>query len=275
MSAIASAFTHSRAEGRAALIPYFMAGYPSEDAFCRLVASSFDVGADIVEVGIPFSDPVADGPAIQRAGQSSLERNITIDRVISMLTSLKLKGNQPVVLMSYLNPILQFGVKRFLASAHTAGVRGLIVPDLVVEEGKSIEADCQSASIDLIYLVAPTSPPERQKLIMKRSRGFVYAVSVLGVTGVRSALPDNLLTRLREVKQMSRLPVAVGFGISSPQAAARAAQVADGIVVGSALIERMNTEQNEHNQVQSVLDLLGQFRSATTLKSTTTDIARK
>ena len=274
MSSIADAFARCTADSRAALIPYFMAGYPSEATFCRLVKSSFDNGADIVEVGIPFSDPVADGPAIQVAGQIALEAGMTIGRVFRLLASLGLTSSQPVAIMSYLNPILQFGLDRFMAEAAKVGVRGLIIPDLVFEEGETVESACRAAGIDLVYLVAPTSPPNRVQAITQRSRGFVYAVSVLGVTGVRSAFPENLLSRLGDLKKVSPVPVVVGFGIGTPEAAARAAGVADGVVVGSALIEQIKSHSLEEDQVWSVTDLLCQIRDAIKVKSTATDITR-
>jgi tryptophan synthase alpha chain len=244
-----------------------MAGYPSERAFCRLIESSFDAGADIIEVGIPFSDPVADGPAIQRAGQIALERGMTVGRVFDLLRSLKLRRGQPLVLMSYLNPILQYGLKRFVSEAAQVGVRGLIVPDLVFEEGKKTEIVCRAAKIDLVYLLAPTSSVERQNIILKRSRGFVYAVSALGVTGVRSVLPEQIYERLSALKSTSRIPIAVGFGISSPEMAARAAQSADGIIIGSTLIAQMNPQLSETEQIDRVTAVIRQCYQATFAKS--------
>ena len=263
MTAITKAFMQSRASGYRALIPYFMAGYPSEGAFCRVVAESFAAGADIIEVGIPFSDPVADGPAIQRAGQTALEQGMTIDRALGLLSSLRLQRHQPIVVMSYLNPLLQYGINRFVASAFDAGVRGLIVPDMVVEESIHVKRACKNAGIDLIHLLAPTSSAKRQEAILKKSSGFVYVVSVLGVTGARASLPETLFDRVAAIKAQSRLPVAIGFGISSPAAAARASEVADGVIVGSALVERLNPQISEDDQVHSVIDLIKQLRQAT------------
>jgi tryptophan synthase alpha chain len=263
MSVITSAFTHSRASGYRALIPYFMAGYPTESAFCRVIAESFAAGADIIEVGIPFSDPVADGPAIQRAGQTALEQGVTIDRALGLLSSLRLQRHQPIVVMSYLNPLLQYGLGRFVASAVGAGVRGLIVPDMVVEESKDVGSACKVGGIDLIHLLAPTSSAKRQEAILRKSSGFVYVVSVLGVTGARTSLPETLYDRVAAIKAQSRLPVAIGFGVSSPAAAARASQVADGVIVGSALVERLNPQVSENDQVQSVIELIKQLRQAT------------
>lgn len=263
MSVITSAFTHSRHNGYRALIPYFMAGYPSESAFCRVVVESFAAGADIIEIGIPFSDPVADGPAIQRAGQTALEQGVTIDRVLGLLSSLRLQRHQPIVVMSYLNPLLRYGFSRFVTAAVDAGVRGLIVPDLVVEESREIGSACKSVGIDLIHLLAPTSSAKRQEAILRKSSGFVYVVSVLGVTGARTSLPESLFDRVSALKDQSRLPVAIGFGISSPAAAARASQVADGVIVGSALVERLNPQVSENDQIQSVIDMIKQLRQAT------------
>lgn len=267
MSAISQRFAECRRKGRSALIPYFMAGYPTESVFCRLIKSSFDAGADIIEVGIPFSDPVADGPAIQHAGQIALEQGMTVERVFSLLRSLNLHRGQPLVLMSYLNPILQYGLERFTVEAAKVGVVGLIVPDIVFEEGKQIELVCRNAKIDLIYLLAPTSSLERQTTILKRSRGFVYAVSTLGVTGARAELPEKIYSRIASIRSTSRIPIAIGFGISSPEMAARAAQSADGIIIGSALMTHMKPELTETEQVDQVVAVLREYRQATIVKS--------
>ena len=275
MSPIAKAFARCRKQGRSALIPYFMAGYPSDSAFCTLVKSSFEAGADMIEIGIPFSDPVADGPTIQHAGQQALENGVNTDRVFELLGTLSVRADQPLIIMSYFNPILQYGLDRFLSEARKVGVRGLIVPDLVVEEGKTVETASRAAGIDLIYLLAPTSPPARQKVILKRSRGFVYAVSAMGVTGARATQSEQMLAHVAQVRRNARLPIAMGFGISSPEAAARAALVADGVIVGSILIDLMTPGLPEDDQVKRVAEMIKRMRQSVSANILTSEIVRQ
>lgn len=257
MSAITSAFTI----GRKAFIPYLMAGYPDRDTFLSLVNGVFDTGADILEVGIPFSDPLADGPTIQHATESALANGVTVASTLEMLADCNGDG-RPIVIMSYLNPLLQYGLDRFLRKASQCNVRGLIVPDIIVEEGAEIERACRKNAIDLIYLLAPTSPPARQKLILRRSRGFVYLVSVAGVTGARNTLAGDLTDWIATVKSHSAIPVAVGFGISTPAHAAHIATASDGVVVGSAIIDMIRNAPNHREAVVRTRQFTADIRAA-------------
>ena len=258
MSSITSRFVN----GRKAFIPYLMAGYPDRPTFLSLVDTLFDSGADAIEIGIPFSDPLADGPTIQHASEHALANGVTIATTIEMLGTRHVNDSQPLIVMSYLNPLMQYGLPRFLREAHTVGVRGLIVPDVIVEECAALERDCRKAGIDLIYLLAPTSPKDRQQLILNRSRGFVYIVSVTGVTGARRELSDSLTTWIASVKSHSTLPLAVGFGIATPEHAFRVANVADGVVVGSALIDIIRRAESRQTAVQQVAAFASSIRAA-------------
>jgi tryptophan synthase alpha chain len=261
MSAITQVFATCREQNRKAVIPYLTAGFPNETSFIRLVDAFDRQGADIIEVGIPFSDPLADGPTIQLSSQKALKQGMSVSRALSILKKRK-EGSAPIVIMSYLNPLLQYGIDRFLVSAHEAGVRGLIIPDIICEEGTQIERSCRRAGIDLIYLLAPTSPKDRQRLILGRSRGFVYLVSVAGVTGARRALPGGLNRWVSHIKEQSPVPVAVGFGISGPDVARKIGRVADGIIVGSAIIDIIRHGNGTRRMVDDAVKFLQQLQQA-------------
>ncbi len=207
----------------------------------------------MIELGIPFSDPLADGPTIQRSTQAAIAGGMTVSRcleqVADLRTSLAAGGKQldeqpALVLMGYLNPILAYGVDRFVTDAAGAGADGLIIPDLPVEEGAELEAACRTNQLAMIFLVAPTSPTERIKAAASHSTGFLYLVSLTGVTGARDALPSNLASFINRVRSVALLPVAVGFGISTPDQARSVSSLADGVIVGSALINAVENSQD-------------------------------
>jgi tryptophan synthase alpha chain len=230
---IAAAF--AAAPGRAALMPYLMGGFPSLDASAAIGLAYADAGADLVELGVPFSDPLADGPVIHAAGTRALAAGATLHGVLGVAT--RIAERLPVVLMCYVNPILARGLERFAQEAAAAGVSGLIVPDLSLEESDAIRAACDGAGLALVPLVAPTTPADRMATIVGRARGFVYTVSVTGTTGERAGVDDSLASVLAAAKAHSPVPVALGFGISTPEhAAAAAAAGADGVIVGSRLV---------------------------------------
>ncbi|MBN1811412.1 MAG: tryptophan synthase subunit alpha [Anaerolineae bacterium] len=234
---IAAAFASAKEEGRAALMPYFTLGYPDPATSLDVVEAIAETGADLIELGIPFSDPLADGPTIQHSTQVALEQGINAARCIEMVADLRARGvTQPFMLMGYVNPILAFGAERFVAEATAAGADGFIVPDLPPEEAAEIEAACRAQERALVYLLAPTSPPERIELLASHTTGFLYLVSLAGVTGARDALPPHLADFVRRARAMARTPLAVGFGISTPEQARAVGELADGVIVGSALI---------------------------------------
>lgn len=237
---IAATFAATSGEGRAALMPYLTLGYPSPEATVPLVKAVVEAGADILELGIPFSDPLADGPTIQRATYQALQRGTTVARCLDMVAALRQDQiNVPFVLMSYYNPILACGEEKFCRAAQEAGADGLIVPDLPPEEGGALEALCRSCGLALVYLLAPTSPPKRIQMVAERTEGFVYLVSVTGTTGARSCLPPDLPDFIQRVRAATRKPLAVGFGVSTPQQVRAVGTLADGVIVGSALIQAM------------------------------------
>ncbi|MEW5994510.1 MAG: tryptophan synthase subunit alpha [Candidatus Zixiibacteriota bacterium] len=262
MSSIGDVFNRCRAENRAALIPYLTAGFPSQKSFVSLLRSIAGVGADIIEIGIPFSDPLADGPTIQYSSQRALENGVTVDRTLQTLSRLETGSLPPLVIMSYLNPLLQYGLKKFARNAHKSGVRGLIVPDIIPEESADVEQACRTEGIDVIHLLAPTSTPDRQGMILRRSRGFVYLVSVTGVTGARRQLPRELNRWIADVKSRSPVPTAVGFGIARPEQAQHVAKVADGVIVGSAIIDILRNGSNPAGAVSSACKFVRQLKLA-------------
>jgi tryptophan synthase alpha chain len=235
---ISQAFGAARGAGRAALMPYTTLGFPRLALAADVVRAIAEAGADLIELGVPFSDPLADGPTIQHSTQVALEQGITLAGCLEIVRSLRRQGVMvPFLLMGYINPILAYGVQRFVRDAAEAGADGLIVPDLPPQEAGELEAACRAVGLALVYLVPPTASPQRIAEIAARSSGFLYLVSLTGVTGARQALPAHLAEFIGRVRGITSLPLAVGFGISNPAQAGAVAQLADGVIVGSALIE--------------------------------------
>lgn len=242
MSRLKSCFDELRSRRKKALIGYLTAGFPSWAGFSRAFDELEEGGADVIEIGVPFSDPIADGPTIQYSSQKALEGGVTLKGILSWTAERRKKSSTPIVLMSYLNPILRLGLARFAKEAALAGVDGLIVPDTIPEETDALRESLSSEGLDLIHLVAPTTPPARRKWVASRSRGFLYAVSVAGVTGARKDFAPEAKSFLRSLKG-SPVPVAVGFGISGPDQARAVAPFVDGVIVGSALITRLREKK--------------------------------
>src|SRR2546425_690425 len=226
-----------RAERRAALMPYVTAGYPTPAASRDALRAAERAGADFVEVGVPFSDPLADGPTIQRSTQTALDQGMTVAGVLALVREARLAI--PVVIMTYVNPVMAYGVERFVAEAHAAGVSGLLLTDLPAGADPELERRAASGGLALIRLVAPTTPDARLAEAVRGATGFIYLISRLGVTGVREQVPSDLGAQVARVKAATTLPVAIGFGIGTAAQAAAAARVADGVVVGSALVEAL------------------------------------
>ncbi len=236
MSRIASIFGEP---AHKALIPYVTVGYPSIEATLKVVPILAQSGCDMVELGIPFSDPLADGATIQKASFCALKNGITPKLCLEVARQLSSKVNIPLVFMTYFNPVFSYGLEEFCAACNRAGVDGLIIPDLPPEEGSELEASTQKQELDLIYLLAPTSTETRIRLVTQRSRGFIYLVSVTGVTGARDRLPADLEAFVSRVRKVATQPLCVGFGISTPEQAIRVARIADGVIVGSRIIQLM------------------------------------
>jgi tryptophan synthase alpha chain len=224
-------------EGRAALIPYVTAGFPHPERTLDILLRVADAGADIIELGIPFSDPLADGPTIQKASFKALEEGMSVGLCLQVLRDFRTLREVPIVLFSYLNPILHYGLEHFLNEATDAGAQGLLLTDLPVGADSRMEEIIRSSALDPIHLLAPTTAPERVPQITRGGRGFLYYISRTGVTGAREQLRDDLALEVSELRERVELPIAVGFGISTPEQAAAVAAVADGVVVGSALIQ--------------------------------------
>lgn len=236
MSAIAGTFERLREQGKKAFIPYLMAGDPDLETTAQRALLLEKCGADIIELGVPFSDPVADGPAIQRAAERALKSGTTLGKVLPFVRDLRRHIRVPLVLMTYYNIIFRYNEVRFASDAVDAGVDGAIIPDLPPEEAETFTTAAGRSGLDTIFLVAPTSTRERIERIVAASTGFVYYVSMTGTTGATLALDERFAEHLEFVREASQKPVAVGFGISNAEDARAMAQIADGVIVGSALV---------------------------------------
>jgi tryptophan synthase alpha chain len=238
---LAGHFAALRSAGRRALIPYITAGYPAPERTAALLDALADAGADVIELGVPFSDPVADGPTIQRSSHAALEQGVTLVSVLQTLRAFRERRDVPVVLFSYLNPVLQHGVDRFISDAVAAGAAGVLLTDLPAYADPSLERTFQASPLAFIRLVAPTTPRPRLLRIAADAQGFLYYVGRLGVTGAGTTIRDETLDAVAALRAQVVVPVAVGFGVSTPDHAARIAQVADGVIVGSALIDALDS----------------------------------
>jgi tryptophan synthase alpha chain len=236
LTRIGERFTRLRKEGRKAFVAFLTAGDPSLDRTVTAAVELDQAGVDVLELGVPFSDPLADGPVIQRSSERALERGTTLSTVLEAVRRIRRKSELPLLLFSYYNPLLRHGLARLAAEAREAGVDGVLVTDLPPEEaGPWLEA-ARPCALDTVFLAAPTSPDDRLHRVAEASRGFVYAVSRTGVTGERQALSDDARPLVERLRARTAVPVALGFGISTPEQVAQAGAVADGVVVGSALV---------------------------------------
>jgi tryptophan synthase alpha chain len=236
MSRIGESIARRRAEGRTAFIPFLTAGDPSVDHTVEAAVALAAAGADVLELGVPFSDPLADGPVIQRSSERALARGVTLEVVLDVVRRIRERSALPLLLFSYFNPLFQRGLERLAHEAAEAGVDGVLVTDLPPEEAEEWIGAARTAALDTVFLAAPTSPPERLRRVAEASRGFVYAISRTGVTGERRELSDEARPLVQRLRALTDVPVALGFGLSSPEQVAEAAAVADAVVVGSALV---------------------------------------
>ncbi len=260
MSRIAARFAALKAEGRGALIPFLEAWDPDAGTSMEILRGMPAAGADLIEIGCPFTDPMADGPTIQLAGRRALDGGATMAHTLAMVREFRTEDNAtPIVLMGYLNPILSYGTTRFCTDAAAAGVDGLIIVDLPSEEADLMAEDARKNDLDIIRLVAPTTDDARLPLVLAGSSGFVYYVSITGITGTRTASADELAEAIPRIRAHTDLPIAIGFGVRSPAQAAAAVQAADGAVVASALIDSLAASLDAEgragpNSVRVVLD---------------------
>lgn len=237
---LATAFRRLAAQKRRAFIPYITAGDPAPEMTVEVMDTLVDAGADVLELGIPFSDPLADGPTIQAAAWRALSRGVNISQVLTWTRDFAGVSPVPVVLFSYLNPILRYGPERFVADAHAAGAAGLLITDLPVGEDSDLESMLGSGGLEWVRLIAPTTPADRRSRILQAAQGFIYYIARTGVTGESQRLRQELTSEVGALRQQTNMPIAVGFGISSPDQARAVASVADGVVVGSALVRTLS-----------------------------------
>jgi tryptophan synthase alpha chain len=258
MSRIAERLGHLKSEGRAAFVAYVMAGDPDAETSEAILAGLPEAGVDIVELGMPFTDPMADGPAIQQAGQRALAAGQTTRRTLEMVRRFRERdGETPLILMGYYNPVYSMGVAAFLDAACEAGVDGLIVVDLPPEEDEELCLPAREKGLDFIRLATPTTDDRRLPAVIRNTSGFVYYVSITGITGAASAEAGAVAPEVARIREASGLPVCVGFGVKTPEAAAEIAKVAEGVVVGSAIVERIGRGESPEEVLGFVRALAG------------------
>jgi tryptophan synthase alpha chain len=256
MNRIDKTFEYLKRRGEKGLISFITAGYPDIGLTRELIIEMEKTGVDVVEIGVPFSDPLADGPIIQKASERALKNGINLRIIMDMVRTLRTKSEIPLVLMGYYNPIFRYGEENFIKDAVRSGIDGVIIPDLPPEEGVKFIKISKKYGLDVILLLAPTSPEDRIKLISELSSGFIYYVSLAGVTGIRERLSDSLNIMIKRIKKHTVKPVAVGFGISKPEHAKIASKEADGVVVGSAIIKIIEENLNSR---ESILERVSNF----------------
>ena len=252
MNRIEQKFQELKRKDKKAFIVFITAGFPNFAITKRLVLELAKNGADLIELGVPFSDPLADGPVIQESSRLSIESGTTLTKILSLVKSLRKQTQIPLCLMAYYNLIFCFGKRRFLDLAHTSGVDGIIIPDLPPEEDKDFILDAKRRNIDTIFFLSPTTPNKRIAFINKSSRGFIYYVSLTGVTGAREKLAADLIKNLKRVKKYTRKPVCVGFGISKATQVAQVSRLADGVIIGSAVIKKIQQNLGKPDLVKRV-----------------------
>lgn len=245
-------FKMLRSRGEKALIPYIMAGDPNLERTGELVIEMAGQGADVIELGVPFSDPIADGPTIQKASERALKGSASLSKILTLVADLRRQVQIPIVLMTYYNPVLRYGVERFVEEAVTSGVDGLIIPDLPPEEGQDLISYSKRLNLDVVLLLAPTSTKERMKKISHASSGFIYYVSMTGITGARLDDIEEVQRKIDEIRGYTKKPISVGFGISDPVQAANIARFADGVIVGSAIVRKIEETGDNPTLIKKV-----------------------
>ncbi|CDG33198.1 Tryptophan synthase alpha chain [Parasaccharibacter apium] len=264
MSRIKTCFDRLKKEDRGALLPYLEAFDPDRETSLALLRQMPEAGADLIEVGVPFSDPSADGPTIQLAARRGLKAGATLKGTLELIRDFRKENDHtPIILMGYYNPIDSYGVERFCKDARSAGVDGLIVVDLPPEESEELAPHARAEGLDMITLTAPTTPDDRLKTILRKASGFVYHVSITGITGTRSATEEQLKAAMTRLRAATDLPVVAGFGISTPEQARTASRISDGAVVASAIIKEMAATYDEHGHAtaRSIPTALEKIRS--------------
>ena len=259
MNRIDKKFQELRDQGASAFMPYVCAGDPNPELTSKLFLTLEEAGADLIELGVPFSDPIADGPTVQRASERALTHNISLEQTLAIVADLRPQTEIPIALMSYYNPIFRMGEEAFCKAAHEVGIDGVIVPDLPPEQAQSLLEIALNYNLATIFMVAPTSTPERMQLIASVSTGFIYCVSVTGVTGARATWSDEVTPMVTELRKHTDKPISIGFGISTPEQTTQVAQIADGAIVASAII---NAYEAHIDDEAKLLTTVKQFASA-------------
>ena len=255
-------FAKLRQRAEKALIAYVMAGDPSLQVTEQLVAELEQAEADIIELGVPFSDPIADGPVIQQAAERALRSGTSLRTILPMVTRLRARTQIPLVLMAYYNNIHAFGAERFCHEAAQAGVDGLIMPDMPPDEAGPLKGPAAAAGLQLIYLLAPTSTAERRTFVARQSQGFVYYVSLTGITGAKLLSMADVGKNVEKIRKVTHVPVAVGFGVATPEDAAKVAAIADGVIVGSAIVKLIAAHQQKPEMVKHVGEFVRSLKTA-------------
>ena len=255
-------FAQLRERGEKALIAYVMAGDPSLQETEQLVVELEQAGADIIELGVPFSDPIADGPVIQQAAERALRSGTSLRKILSMVTRLRVRTQIPLVLMAYYNSIHAFGPERFCREAAQAGVDGLIMPDMPPDEAGPLKGPAAAAGLPLIFLLAPTSTAERRTFVARQSQGFVYYVSLTGITGAKLPNLADVGKNVEKIRKVTQVPVAVGFGVATPEDAAKVAAIADGVIVGSAIVKLIAAHRKKPEMVKRVAEFVRSLKNA-------------
>jgi tryptophan synthase alpha chain len=252
MNRIDRTFKELRKNGRKALIPYIMAGDPDLDATIKYINDLESSGADIIELGVPFSDPLADGPTIQKAAERSLQKGTTLRKVLNLVKEVRKTSEIPLILMTYYNPIFKLGVESFIAKAVKAGVDGVIIPDLIPDEADEFMKLSRQHNLDTIFLLAPTSTDDRIKKVTKASTGFIYFVSITGITGAKLSMGSLMKKTLTAINNTTKKPIAVGFGVSTAKEAASVARMADGVIIGSAIVKLIAKGKNIKSFIKNI-----------------------
>ena len=254
MNRIEAKFKKLNSDKKKAFIAFITAGYPDLKTTEKLVLGFSKIGVDIVELGVPFSDPMADGPVIQEASQKSLKKGTRLIDILNLVKRVRKATQLPICLMTYFNPVFSFGEEKFASTAEAFGVDGVIIPDLPPDEGAEFIKTCNKYGVDVISFITPTTSEARMKYISKTARGFIYYVSLTGVTGARANLPKDLVTNVRTIKKISKKPVCVGFGVSSRHQVVQVDKIADGVIVGSAIVKCIKENIKKPGLVRRVVN---------------------
>jgi tryptophan synthase alpha chain len=269
MKSYQQAFAELKKQKRAALIPFFVVGDPDFDTSLAIVKAAIDAGADVLELGIPFSDPIADGPTIQKADLRAMRSGMNLPKALEFIRKIKAHKDIPIGLLMYYNLIQQYGLGRFYQDFHDAGVNSVLIADLSIDDAREVSQPAQSAGLDTVFMVTPNTEPDRMKRIAAQTTGFIYTVSLLGVTGSRQALSGTVEGLIRQLKGLTSVPICVGFGVSTPEHARTIADTgADGVIIGSRLVAMIETNLTDPRAARTqIAQFLGQVKTALVARS--------